>query len=151
MHGPWHVVAWQLCKPWLLLAAGRGDWFKRLVCWLLWLSRHGSGIWPLYMQLLPREEEMCSLMNFTLEERCELQCPDMEALAEKVSTACRACALHLSCDAPLSVESSVTAIDKANLSDDSATLQPVCQHASHHGYLPGEKQCLLLNAVGMFA
>jgi hypothetical protein len=37
------------------------------------------------MQLLPREEEMCSLMNFTPEERCELQCPDMESLAEKVS------------------------------------------------------------------
>ncbi|WIA28837.1 hypothetical protein OEZ86_011364 [Tetradesmus obliquus] len=69
------------------LMSSRGDWFKRLVCWLLWLSRHGSGIWPLYMQLLPREEEMCSLMNFAPEERSELQCPDMEALAEKERSA----------------------------------------------------------------
>lgn len=87
LHQPYHVLALQLLKPWLRLAAGRGDWFKRLVCWLLWLSRHGSGIWPLYMQLLPREEEMCSLMNFAPEERSELQCPDMEALAEKVGAA----------------------------------------------------------------
>jgi hypothetical protein len=41
------------------------------------------------MQLLPREEDMCSLMNFTPEERCELQCPELEALAEKVSAACK--------------------------------------------------------------
>eukprot|EP00882_Tetradesmus_deserticola_P029136 GHRQ01032562.1.p2 GENE.GHRQ01032562.1~~GHRQ01032562.1.p2 ORF type:complete len:100 (+),score=25.30 GHRQ01032562.1:298-597(+) len=53
------------------------------MCWLLWLRKHGSGMWPLYVQLLPREEEMCSLMNFTPEQRRELQCPNTEALAEQ--------------------------------------------------------------------
>jgi hypothetical protein len=38
-----------------LAHAGRGDWFRRLTAWLLWLSRHGgAGPWQAYKQLLPK-------------------------------------------------------------------------------------------------
>eukprot|EP00878_Enallax_costatus_P035849 GHUV01040088.1.p1 GENE.GHUV01040088.1~~GHUV01040088.1.p1 ORF type:complete len:486 (+),score=115.66 GHUV01040088.1:144-1601(+) len=69
------------------LLSRRGDWFKRLVAWLLWLKRHGHGVWQMYMQLMPTESEMASLMNFTPEERHELQSSEMEALAEQERTA----------------------------------------------------------------
>lgn len=62
------------------------DWFIRLVAWLLHVSRHGGGIWPLYRSTLPPAHE--SLMHFTAEERAELQCPELAALAEKVRAHC---------------------------------------------------------------
>ncbi|GBF96048.1 hypothetical protein Rsub_08863 [Raphidocelis subcapitata] len=57
------------------------NWFTRLVAWLLHVSRHGGGIWPLYRSLLPPGHE--SLMHFLPEEREELQSRELEALAAK--------------------------------------------------------------------
>lgn len=82
----WQAV-WGVELPPLLvsyLRSSRGDWFRRLVAWLLWLKRHSKHpVWQLYLQLLPQEDEMSSLMNFTPQERAELQLPHLVALAEK--------------------------------------------------------------------
>jgi hypothetical protein len=67
-----------------LLAAGGSSWFLRLVAWLLHLKQHGSGLWPLYIASLPQEADMACLLNFTPEERQELQDPELIALAEEV-------------------------------------------------------------------
>eukprot|EP00879_Flechtneria_rotunda_P023117 GHRR01024437.1.p1 GENE.GHRR01024437.1~~GHRR01024437.1.p1 ORF type:complete len:173 (+),score=39.15 GHRR01024437.1:579-1097(+) len=75
------------CLMFALTSAGRGGWFKRLVAWLLYVARHGTGVWKLYVATLPQESEMASLMNFTPEERHELQCPEMQAHAAKERTA----------------------------------------------------------------
>lgn len=58
------------------------DWFLRLVAWLLYVARHGSGVWPLYRALLPAAHE--SLMWFLPEERGELQSAELEELAARV-------------------------------------------------------------------
>lgn len=36
------------------LSTDDGDWFVRLVAWLLWLKRNAQGPWRLYIDLLPR-------------------------------------------------------------------------------------------------
>ena len=54
----------------------------RLVAWLLYVARHAGGVWPLYRSLLPSTH--ASLMHFEPSERAELQCAELEALAEKV-------------------------------------------------------------------
>eukprot|EP00775_Hariotina_reticulata_P003651 gene3651-3912_t len=69
------------------LLSSRGTWFTRLAAWLLWLSRHGGGVWQLYTQMLPKEADMGSLMNFTPEERHELQCMELQTLAEQERSA----------------------------------------------------------------
>jgi hypothetical protein len=52
--GESHCSYCQGCVPPLPATAGRADWFKRLTAWLLWILRHGDGIWQFYAQLLPR-------------------------------------------------------------------------------------------------
>lgn len=74
VHGPLPP----LLQQYILSGSG---WFTRLVAWLLHVSRHSGGIWPLYRTLLPGGHE--SLMNFLPEERRELQNKELEALAKK--------------------------------------------------------------------
>lgn len=53
-----------------------GDWAHRLAAWLLYIKNHvapENSMWQMYVDLLPKEEDMSCLMNFEPDERLELQ------------------------------------------------------------------------------
>ncbi|EFN53459.1 hypothetical protein CHLNCDRAFT_136721 [Chlorella variabilis] len=80
--GDWQMLHGRL-PPLLVryLVGDEGDWFVRLAAWLLWLRRNAQGPWRLYIDLLPREEEITTLMNYRPEEVGELQSPLLESRA----------------------------------------------------------------------
>lgn len=77
------MQTWQLLHgdmpPLLIdfLTSSQANWTARLAAFLLYAhqQQHKGGIWSLYTNLLPSEDEMSCLMNYTPEEASLLQDP----------------------------------------------------------------------------
>lgn len=58
--------------------AGETRWDIRMAAWLLYLKQHPGPLWASYMQHLPREQDMCCLLNYSRDEIHELQIPALQ-------------------------------------------------------------------------
>lgn len=62
---------------------GEERWDARMAAWLLWLRKHPGKLWSSYLKLLPKEDEMCCLLNYqSAEEVEELQIGSLKREAE---------------------------------------------------------------------
>lgn len=61
----------------LAVAAGDARWDARMAAWLLWVARQPGALWRSYMALLPTQQDMTCLLNFSPAEAAELQLPSL--------------------------------------------------------------------------
>ncbi|WIA21504.1 hypothetical protein OEZ85_000708 [Tetradesmus obliquus] len=85
-HRRWQEVNGEL--PQLLLEFLQGDarWDIRMAAWLLYVKQMAAQpgslpLWQAYLGLLPQEQDMCCLLNYSRAEAAELQLPGLVAEA----------------------------------------------------------------------
>lgn len=62
------------CPPYTPGApAGEARWDVRMAAWLLWLQQHDGAVWRQYLRLLPAEQDMSCMLNYSRQEIPELQ------------------------------------------------------------------------------
>eukprot|EP00878_Enallax_costatus_P040609 GHUV01046929.1.p1 GENE.GHUV01046929.1~~GHUV01046929.1.p1 ORF type:complete len:167 (+),score=36.50 GHUV01046929.1:281-781(+) len=52
-----------------------------MAAWLLYMKQHRALLWRSYMQHLPREQDMCCLLNYSRDDIAELQIPALQSEA----------------------------------------------------------------------
>lgn len=81
--------------------AGEDRWDIRMAAWLLYMKQRPDSLWISYLKHLPREHDMCCLLNYNRDEILELQIPALQVTGSDhcSRTDCHACVqepqLHL--------------------------------------------------------